>query len=168
MHHVNTLAYHDALTGVRSSAAFNQATAELNLLLKSAHQDFAIVAVDINYLKYVNDTYGHAVGNQLLITATNVLTETFKHSNVYRVGGDEFVVILEGEDYEAREELLTGLTFRTREGEEIPVSYAFGMATYTKELDVGVDDVLKHADSAMYLHKRNLKRLQLRSNVNEA
>ena len=175
MSHVNALAFNDALTGVRSNAAFNQATADLNFLLENVHQDFAIVVADVNYLKQANDTYGHAVGNQLIIAMANVLTEIFQHSNVYRVGGDEFVVLLDGEDYEIRHELLsqleersTKLTILTKDGEELPVSFAFGMATYTKELDAGVDDVLKHADSAMYLHKRTLKRSQLQSNTNEA
>jgi diguanylate cyclase (GGDEF)-like protein len=128
-----------------------------------------------NYLKQANDTYGHAFGNQLIIATATVLTEIFQHSNVYRIGGDEFVVLLDGEDYEIRYELISqleersaSLTIPTRDGEEFPVSFAFGMATYTKELDAGVDDVLKHADSAMYLHKRNLKRLQLQSHAHEA
>jgi diguanylate cyclase (GGDEF)-like protein len=101
------------------------------------------------------------------------LTETFKNSYVYRVGGDEFAVILDGDDYNNREALLktletksVGSFIRTNEGEKIPASFAFGMASYAKELDAGFDDVLKHADSAMYLHKRALKRSQLQAEQN--
>ena len=176
MNHVSTLAFYDALTGVRSAAAFNQAIADMNLLLENVHRDFAIVVVDVNYLKITNDTHGHAAGNQLLIYTANVLTAIFKNSSVYRIGGDEFAIILEGEDYENREKLLEilheksiGATIHLSDNTEIPVSFAFGMATYTKELDAGFEDVFKHADSAMYLHKRSLKKAQLKStNENEA
>ena len=174
MNHVSTLAFHDALTGVRSAAAFNQAVADMNLLLENVHRDFAVVVADVNYLKTTNDTYGHSAGNQLLSYTANVLTETFKNSYVYRVGGDEFAIILDGVDYENRDELLEelnrksiGSTIKVSENAEIAVSFAFGMATYTKELDAGFDDVLKHADSAMYLHKRTLKRAQLKAHPTE-
>ena len=172
MNHVSTLAFHDALTGVRSAAAFNQALADMNLLLENVHCDFAIVVADVNYLKTTNDTYGHAVGNQLLAYTANVLTETFKNSYVYRIGGDEFAIILDGKDYDNREELIQtlskkcgGSTIQISENTELPVSFAFGMATYTKELDAGIEDVLKHADSAMYLHKRSLKKAHLQAST---
>jgi len=168
MNHFSALAFHDALTGVRSTAAFNQAVADLNLLLENVHRDFAVVVADVNFLKITNDTYGHAVGNQLILHTANVLTETFKNSYVYRIGGDEFAVILDGDDYDNREALMAqleeksvGSIIRINDGEELAVSFAFGMASYAKELDTGFDDVLKHADSAMYLHKRALKRSQL-------
>ena len=106
MNHVSTLAFYDALTGVRSNAAFNQAIADMNLLLENVHREFAIVVADVNFLKSTNDTYGHAVGNQLIQYTANVLTETFKNSYVYRVGGDEFVVILDGDDYDTRDTLM--------------------------------------------------------------
>lgn len=170
IHHVSTLAFHDALTGVRSSTAFKQATTSLNLHLENTPSDFAVVVVDVNYLKNTNDTYGHYAGDQLLAYAANVLTEIFKNSYVYRIGGDEFTVILEGKDYEHRDTLLktlsekcVGSCIRISEDKEIPVSFAFGMATYTKELDTGFEDVFKHADSAMYLHKRALKKAHLKS-----
>ena len=172
MNQVSALAFHDALTGVRSNAAFNQAVADLNLFLENAHRDFAVVVADVNFLKTTNDTYGHTIGNQLILYTANVLTETFKNSGVYRVGGDEFVVILDGDDYDNRTSLMKKLetksvgSIRTNDGEEIPVSFAFGIASYAKELDAGFDDVLKHADSAMYLHKRALKRSQLQAEQN--
>ena len=106
MNRVSALAFHDALTGVRSAAAFNQTVANMNLLLENAHHDFAVVVADVNYLKHTNDTYGHAAGNQLLAYTANVLTETFKNSYVYRIGGDEFTIILDGKDYDNREELI--------------------------------------------------------------
>jgi diguanylate cyclase (GGDEF)-like protein len=146
----------------------------MNLLLENVHRDFAVVVADVNYLKTTNDTYGHSAGDQLLSYTANLLTETFKNSYVYRIGGDEFAIILDGVDYENRDELLEelnrksiGSTIKVSENAEIAVSFAFGMATYTKELDAGFDDVLKHADSAMYLHKRTLKRAQLKAHPTE-
>ena len=79
-----------------------------------------IVAVcDVNSLKAVNDTLGHKAGDEIIRRACSLICNTFKHSPVYRIGGDEFAVILSGRDYERRQELLSEM----EENEPYPAEY---------------------------------------------
>ena len=60
--------------------------------------------VDLNYLKRINDSYGHDKGNVALVKLSGIICNIFKHSPVFRVGGDEFIIILMGEDFDHLEE----------------------------------------------------------------
>ena len=57
------------------------------------------MVADVNNLKKANDKFGHDIGNELIKNAANVLTQTFKNSSVFRIGGDEFAVVLNSADY---------------------------------------------------------------------
>jgi diguanylate cyclase (GGDEF)-like protein len=120
--------------------------------------------VDLNGLKTVNDTYGHDHGDKYIIGACHLTCEVFKHSPVYRIGGDEFVVVLKDIDYLDRETLVEALRnrFNALEGDlsREPwerYSAAVGIAVYNPELDSSTDDVLHRADEAMYENKRACK-----------
>ena len=79
--------------------AYVDAVAELNTKIDGAAADpFAVAVCDVNGLKAINDTLGHQAGDKLIREASMLICNTFKHSPVYRVGGDEFVVILIGQD----------------------------------------------------------------------
>lgn len=71
-------------------------------------KEFAVAVFDLNDLKKVNDTLGHEAGDQYVKDSCKFICQRFKYSPVFRIGGDEFVVILEGIDYEDREEILKG------------------------------------------------------------
>ena len=120
---------------------------------------FGIIMCDVNDLKRFNDTRGHSFGDEMLRRSCRMICEIFKNSQVYRNGGDEFVVVLTGEDYEIREELLENLrseslaNLRSRSGPVI----ASGMAEYDPDSDVKFSDVFSRADSQMYENKRFLK-----------
>lgn len=120
---------------------------------------------DANGLKNTNDLYGHECGNQLLINVSKLICDSFKHSMVYRIGGDEFVAILVGSDYEMRSALLEKFRGKildnVKKGEPVyeNVSVASGMAVYNPENDKCVEDVFKRADAEMYENKKMIKSL---------
>ena len=120
----------------------------------------------INYLKETNDRYGHDVGNKLIVSAAHIISETYKRSPVFRIGGDEFLVILQNRDLEEYEVLLEKIdeecrnVFIVTDRENIPVSIAKGFARYNPEKDTNFMDVFNRADDAMYENKREIKRLK--------
>ena len=102
--------------------------------MRTGQPEFAVVVMDINGLKTVNDTCGHDFGDILIIDACKLICRTFKRSPVYRIGGDEFVAILENGDLEHYAELLDEFTkgmegsSSARPGESL--SIARGIAVY--------------------------------------
>ena len=163
MNIVKAQVYRDALTGFKNSTAYAEAKEELERQIAEGDAKFGILMVDINDLKLVNDKYGHKNGNQLIVRAAKMISSVFYRSRAYRVGGDEFVVILENADYDECEELLAQLDslYETEYLEigdiNIPISIARGVAFYNHHIDSGVDNVFHRADELMYSNKREIK-----------
>ena len=149
----------DALTGVKSKHAFLEAEEVINARLASGDRSpFAMAVCDVNDLKQVNDTQGHVAGDQIIRAACSVICNTFKHSPVYRIGGDEFVVILRGQDYENRKALADKLAeYNLSCREHGGVVIACGMSEMTPSGDQDCKAVFQRADAAMYEDKRRLK-----------
>ncbi|MBP3877210.1 MAG: amino acid permease [Lachnospiraceae bacterium] len=148
----------DPMTGVKSKHAYLVKEKELNDEIgRGGEPCFAIAVCDVNGLKYVNDTYGHKAGDDYIRAAARLICELFQHSPVYRIGGDEFVVVMSGRDYENREELLRSLRGKSEEhiGSD-RVVVAAGLAEYRKN-DASVHSVFERADTLMYSHKQMLK-----------
>lgn len=166
MNYINTLAYRDALTGVKNATAYKEMTVDIERCMRSGNSlRYAILLADLNYLKRTNDMYGHEAGNQLLVKASKLICNVFKHSPVFRVGGDEFVVLLKNEDLENVNELVAKLdeccaaeSIRV-DDYEIPVSIARGIAEYNPDFHTSFEDVFDCADREMYIHKDKIKRL---------
>lgn len=155
-------AYRDQLTGVKSKHAYSEDEASLDKRVAAGEAEaFALAICDVNDLKTVNDTLGHAAGDELIRTACRKVCTIFAHSPVYRYGGDEFVAILRGSDYERRRELIGKMASynRTHVGDGSNVIVACGMAVYDSGADTCVADVFRRADVAMYLDKKELKAL---------
>lgn len=104
--YINGLAYRDGLTGVKNKTAYQETIARLEEKTRTGKPEFAMVVFDVNNLKQVNDTMGHDFGDILIIESCKLICKVFKRSPVYRIGGDEFVAILENGDYEHYNELL--------------------------------------------------------------
>ena len=154
--------YRDKLTGLRNAAAYMSKCAELDAQNKiNPNIQYGVVIFDANFLKKVNDQYGHEAGNKLLRHAARVICRVFAHSPVYRVGGDEFAAILESQDYDKREELLKLFDEKTDEehfvvaGDTLTVSVARGLGVHESGMEFAA--VSKYADVAMYNHKAALK-----------
>ncbi|MBQ9485214.1 MAG: GGDEF domain-containing protein [Clostridia bacterium] len=152
------LADKDALTGVKSKHAYAEAEKALNAKIrKKRNLEFAIVVCDVNDLKAVNDTFGHKAGDDHIKAGCSVVCNVFKRSPVYRIGGDEFAVILQGADYEQRFLLMEAMD--NKMGQNITlgeVVVACGMADFSAE-DKNVAVVFNRADEAMYKNKTSLK-----------
>jgi diguanylate cyclase (GGDEF)-like protein len=113
------LAYKDALTGVKSKLAYAEKIEQIDReIAKGIRQELALVVLDVNNLKRINDTLGHEVGDEYIKAACRLICDSFKKSPVYRVGGDEFVVFLEQEDYENREKLLAAFNEAVEENRQ--------------------------------------------------
>ena len=161
---ISETAYKDALTRVGNQASFNKLTDTLNRDIAEKKAKFAIVMVDLNNLKYVNDTYGHKYGDSYIKGCCNIICGVYKRSPVFRVGGDEFVVVLRNEDYISRLLRMTQITeaFMASYGQESAqpwekYSASVGMSEYT-DADTNVDQVVKRADAAMYENKQKFKK----------
>jgi diguanylate cyclase (GGDEF)-like protein len=122
----------------------------------------AVVVCDVNGLKHVNDTYGHAAGDEYIRAACKLICDMFAHSNVYRIGGDEFVVIVRGDDFEHRNELLAELDRRSVENiTQDGAVVSAGMADFVAS-DEQLHVVVRRADERMYARKAELKVLGAR------
>ena len=160
------LAYRDSLTGLRNTNSYWAWITDFDKEIEAKEIVFGVVVFDINYLKETNDRYGHDAGNKLIVSAARVISCTFKRSPVFRIGGDEFLVILQNRDLENLEVLLEKFDaecsneFVALEEENIPISIAKGFARYDSEKDSSFIDVFNRADDAMYDNKRELKGLK--------
>jgi len=153
------LASRDALTGVKSKRVFVEAELvwDTRIEEKSA-VPFAVAVFDLNDLKTINDTLGHAAGDSYIRVACAAVCAAFQHSPVYRIGGDEFAAILVSSDFEKRSELkesFRALNFARRFPDEAVV--ACGMSDFIPGRDVCFQDVFKRADADMYENKKELK-----------
>ncbi len=149
----------DPLTGVKSKHAFLVNQNKIDDSIKDGTvEPFAIVVCDVNGLKVINDTLGHKAGDEYIFKASRMICDIFQHSPVFRTGGDEFVVILRGRDYQIRKELL--LTLHDRSVEHIStkeVVVSGGLAEYRPGTDTNFHEVFERADGLMYEEKKLLK-----------
>ena len=151
----------DVLTGIRNKNAFTEYIATVNEKINSISENyhFGIIMCDVNDLKKINDTRGHSFGDEAIQRTSRLICDIFDHSPVFRVGGDEFVVVLDGRDYDMREQLLAKLreeSVANKLSRSGPV-VACGMAVFERDTDDSFDSVYKRADKRMYEHKKELK-----------
>lgn len=149
--------FHDGLTGLYNRNYFSEQMARLGKnLARSA--PVSIICIDIDGLKIINDTLGHKVGDDLLISAAKILASCFREVDVVaRVGGDEFCAILPGVDQKAALSKKTSISKQirafNREGPAVPLNMSIGVAT-SQVLDTeSVYDVYQRADENMYQYK---------------
>lgn len=148
------LSNHDTLTGVYNRGYFNE---ELERISRGRRFPISIIMADLDHLKVVNDSRGHAAGDRLLQKAANVLAVAVRGEDVVaRIGGDEFAVILAGTDTEAAAKVLERIREEelafNRTQEESALGISLGLAT-ARDRDA-VDDACKLADQRMYEEKR--------------
>ena len=153
----------DILTGVGSKAAYISKVNELNMAMSERDTEFALVMVDMNKLKEINDSFGHRAGDQYIRGCCRMVCEVFKHSPVYRIGGDEFIVVLQGHDYKERQALVSELrdNFDSRYNQKelkpwFRYSAAVGMAE-NASYDTSAELVFKRADRSMYEDKERFR-----------
>lgn len=159
---LNKRVYVDALTSVRNKGAYSTYLEEMQNRLEAAggQMAFAVGVFDCDDLKAINDKFGHDKGDLYLKNASRLICRVFQHSPVFRIGGDEFSVILQNEDFRNRDALvrefekgmaeINGSTDNQWEH----VRVAMGIAVYDQRNDHFVNDVVRRADKTMYENKR--------------
>ena len=158
------IAFSDPLTHVKNKTAYNHSVLRLQEDIEQGRAAFALVMFDLNDLKGINDRYGHERGDEYIVNCCRLICKVFKHSPIFRTGGDEFVALLEGEDLKSRERLMRELTTEIEKtllvGEPWQrLSIAKGLAVFSPG-DSSPDDVFNRADRAMYADKRRMKGLE--------
>ncbi len=165
---LKTQAFVDSLTQAKNKRAFTTMLEQIQGRMDKQENDlnFAIGMFDCDDLKHINDRYGHEKGDVYLKTACRVICRVFQHSPVFRIGGDEFSVLIQNEDYENREALLKEFEEAREkisaeaENQWEQVHLSMGVALYNPQKDSAVIDVLRRADEAMYENKRIRKKVR--------
>lgn len=165
---MHELAHKDALTGIRNKTAYDKEIKKIEWELADGQTKFGISMIDLNFLKRINDTYGHEKGDIAIKKLCSLVCTVFEHSTVFRIGGDEFVVILKGRDYEGIERLVREFNTEIEAMQEDntleqweKVSAAIGYALYEEGKDDSVENVFKRADEAMYNRKLEMKAVRI-------
>lgn len=157
----NELARRDELTGIKNKTAYTELETSVQYNIENGmdYLTFALVVCDINGLKQINDSLGHKAGDNYICACSALICSIFSHSPVFRIGGDEFVIFIRGDDFTKRERLLKKLKARVREniGKEGAPVIAAGMSAYRPGKDLRVSEIFERADNLMYEDKRELK-----------
>ncbi len=153
------LAYHDALTSLANRRFLDEELPKAMARAQRHEQSLAIVMLDIDDFKPINDQYGHAVGDELLVDLANRLSKTLRSSDLaVRQGGDEFILLIEG--INSKNELTQGLNriqtsldkpYELPEG-KTHVRFSMGVTVFPED-DVAPDILIRHADAALYASK---------------
>lgn len=164
---LKAISYTDELTGVYNRRGFFALTQNQISLSQRMKKGFYLFAIDLDYLKQINDTFGHLAGDRALVGLANCLRTAFrKHDIIGRMGGDEFSVIVVDVHQEDSEELKKHLMDRVREynlksHEPFSLSFGFGKAYYDGSYDVTLDTLLQIADTELYQEKKQRHSHQL-------
>ena len=162
---LKSIAYADSLTKVKNKNAYDDTTSYIDEQIKHGIAEFAVVMCDLNYLKLINDHHGHQAGDQALKRAARILCTAFPMSPVFRIGGDEFVVIPTGVEYAMLSDHLKNLQTMLEEertaSDELDqrVSISVGSTCFDRETDHSYKDVFERADNLMYEEKQRIHAL---------
>lgn len=158
------MAYKDVMTGFYNRSALSEVQENLGKEMASGKiRDLIIVYADLNFLKRVNDHYGHQAGDDYIIRCAHMLQDSFgRYGRLFRLGGDEFMAVLDGEDvfadYDKGElALLDLLAKQTPDAKMPPVSLSWGFAISRKEKPVTMEKLESMADARMYEMKVQMK-----------
>jgi diguanylate cyclase (GGDEF)-like protein len=161
---LNDLAYFDNVTGLHNRHYFRERIDDAVARAAREHGRCALIYIDLDGFKQVNDTLGHDRGDELLREVGRRLTETLRRSDgVCRLGGDEFAVIIDDDSQREQVEAVAAklvevlaATYRLGDRNAPPVSASIGACLYPDEAD-DRGSLMRHADSAMYRAKERGK-----------
>lgn len=156
---IKNLAYYDMLTGVANRTLFYELSRKFLNEAKESHKIFGLMFIDVDDFKYINDTYGHEVGDDILVKVANILTQTVGDNKlVVRYGGDEFLVMLPGlhrkSDYK---ETVTRIIQNKNNvirynHDNIRISFSIGVSFFPDDGET-MDKLVGRADKSMYVAK---------------
>jgi two-component system cell cycle response regulator len=161
--HLQNLSLKDDLTGLNNRRGF-LALAEQHLKFARRHRSpFILLFLDLDRLKYINDTFGHAEGNRALSAAARVLRDCFRQSDIVgRIGGDEFAALAMNttgaHEHILRMRIDSALSLANAGGDRgYPLGFSIGMVNCTASEDGSIESLLERADAAMYVEKGRKK-----------
>lgn len=149
----------DELTGLKNRGGFDSLAEHILKIATRKKQRLVLLFVDLDSMKSINDSLGHAEGDAALIDVASLLKETYRDSDlVGRVGGDEFCVLLIGSDREAQtsvKRLQKAVEGHNRTADRpYELSLSIGMAAFSPDSPCSVADLMNKADESMYEAKR--------------
>lgn len=152
------MAYTDVLTGIGNRNAYFEVKEKLNKQIGKGDLSFAVAIFDINGLKNANDDYGHETGDLMIVSAAEILKKFFKAGTLFRIGGDEFVLLVENVSEEQMKIIFDKISTEvnakiiSKNEVHIPLAISKGFSVYTPE-DTEVKAVVQRADAQMYQDK---------------
>ena len=161
-HNLQALATTDDVTGLYNQRKLSQDLMAAVEYHEKNHKNFSIMFIDVDHFKNVNDSFGHVIGSQLLIDIGEVLTQLLRSSDdIYRYGGDEFVVIMPSVKIDTVHEIATRILkkikskkFDIGEGKEYQLSVSIGIAEYPTDA-TDAKKIIQFADEMMYKSKES-------------
>ena len=154
----------DGMTGLNNRRGFMILATGLLKFARRAGYSLCLLYIDLDSLKYINDTFGHIAGDTALTHFARILTETFRDSDVIgRLGGDEFVILIT----DATESDITGMQTLLQSNVDAynlqaepghALSFSLGVIRVDSNSSISMEEFLSQADEAMYLHKQRRKR----------
>jgi len=143
----------DILTGIYNRRAFYEMAPKYIAAAKRSNRPLSVVMLDIDHFKSINDTYGHAVGDIVLVSIANMIKHEIRESDIVgRLGGEEFVILLPDSDRDGAFKIVERLRQKVQSmnfpGYDFNVTSSFGIVLNTAH--ESIDRLLKNADSALY------------------
>lgn len=145
---IRSQAFIDVMTGLGNRTAYEDHVKKLDDEAREGRASFSIAVFDINGLKEINDQEGHKKGDEVIKEAALLLKNTFADMQIYRIGGDEFIVVNENDFSDLQEKV------DTIHAEQGHVSMSMGFAEFIRGQDFDYHSVFNRADNAMYNHKK--------------
>jgi diguanylate cyclase (GGDEF)-like protein len=156
---LSRLALEDDLTGLANRRAFVTVGQQLLRVAQRAGETALLIYMDLDNMKEINDSHGHAAGDQALVEVAGLLSSNFREADlIARLGGDEFAVFVPRDGTAAKaglERLRDALDAREA---RFPLALSIGMSTYDGHGPCSIEDLIARADAAMYAEKA-LRRL---------
>ena len=159
--HLRELSVIDELTGLYNRRGFITLVEQQIKIANRTGENMSLFFLDLDDMKWINDTFGHQSGDQALKNLAGVLTKSFRDSDIIaRIGGDEFVVLAVQAPTEITDIMLSRLKdvidkHNVTEQRPYQLAISIGIARYDPEAPCSIDDLLARADALMYQHKRN-------------
>ncbi|MBQ9277800.1 MAG: diguanylate cyclase [Lachnospiraceae bacterium] len=158
--YVHEQAYTDSMTGVSNKTAYLEMVKNLNDKIGKGTASFATVVFDVNGLKKVNDNLGHEYGDMIICDTALIIKRVFDSAHIFRIGGDEFIAIMEGrytdkymlELFKQLDKELASFNANEKKY-EMTLSFSRGSSVYRSGEDADYLTVFKRADEVMYANK---------------
>lgn len=155
------LASTDPLTGAYNRRFFNEISKKSLVLCRRQHQDFSVLMLDLDFFKKVNDIYGHATGDQVLIATVNAVRACIRESDILgRYGGEEFVVALPNTNHIMGKEIATRICLSIEKmvvysDEDKPITFTASLGLVTAVGGEELEQLMNLADKCLYFAKEN-------------